>query len=141
MDVAARIGVRDRERDLLAERCQKKFQDFLEQFKDSPDKQEAFYLGQAKELINPERNTLFVDFSHLMDFDSDLSALILEEYYRVQRSLTHAVTNFVQDHVSNVPAEKEMYVAFENVPVKTNLRELKCAKIGSLITISGQVIR
>ena len=59
----------------------------------------------------------------------------------VRRPRNHADAYFVQGHVSNVPAEKEMYAAFENVPVKINLRELKCAMIGSLITISKQVIR
>ncbi|XP_075245928.1 DNA replication licensing factor MCM6-like [Convolutriloba macropyga] len=141
MDVAARISVRDRERDLLAERCQKKFQDFLQQFKNPAKPEEPMYLSQANDLLQPERNTLFVDFNNLLDFDPDLCTLIQEEYYRVQRALSHAVTNFVNDHVEHLPPKKELYAAFENVPAKMNLRELNSAKIGSLLCISGQVIR
>ncbi len=140
MDVASRIAIQDKEKDLVADRCQKKFQDFLESCKDV-DENTLVYLPQATELLNPERNTLFIDFNQLIDFDADLSCLIQEEYFRVQRALSYAVTNFVNDHVEHLPPKKELYAAFENVPAKMNLRELNSAKVGSLLCISGQVIR
>ena len=56
----------------------------------------------------------------------------------IRRPRNHADAYFVQGHVSNVPAEKEMYDAFENVPVKIGLRELKCAMIGSLVSRHNQ---
>ena len=46
-------------RDEVADLCQKKFQDFLEEWRDEGDNQPK-YLEPAKELVKPERNTLQV---------------------------------------------------------------------------------
>lgn len=42
---------------------------------------------------------------------------------------------------SDLTKEKECYVSFTDVPTRHKLRELTTSKIGTLIRISGQVVR
>ncbi|KAM6332538.1 DNA replication licensing factor MCM6 [Podargus strigoides] len=125
-------------RDEVAEKCQKLFQDFLEEFQNSDG--EVKYLRDAEELIRPERNTLIVSFADLEQFNQQLSTTIQEEFYRVYPYLCRAVKTFARDH-GNVPSNKDFYVAFQDLPTRHKIRELTSAKIGSLMRISGQVVR
>ncbi|XP_009565948.2 DNA replication licensing factor MCM6 [Cuculus canorus] len=125
-------------RDEVAEKCQKLFQDFLEEFQNSDG--EVKYLRDAEELIRPERNTLVVSFVDLEQFNQQLSTTIQEEFYRVYPYLCRAVKTFARDH-GNVPSNKDFYVAFQDLPTRHKIREMTSAKIGSLMRISGQVVR
>ncbi|PKK28759.1 minichromosome maintenance complex component 6, partial [Columba livia] len=125
-------------RDEVAEKCQKLFQDFLEEFQNSD--REVKYLRDAEELIRPERNTLIVSFADLEQFNQQLSTTIQEEFYRVYPYLCRAVKTFARDH-GNIPSNKDFYVAFQDLPTRHKIRELTSAKIGSLMRISGQVVR
>lgn len=60
--------------------------------------------------------------------------------FRVYPYLCQAVCNFVKD-VAELSKEKECYVSFVEVPTRQKLRELNASKFGTLIRISGQVIR
>uniref|UniRef100_A0A8C9LG53 DNA replication licensing factor MCM6 n=1 Tax=Pavo cristatus TaxID=9049 RepID=A0A8C9LG53_PAVCR len=77
MDLAVAVGgagaVQQHQqlRDEVAEKCQKLFQDFLEEFQNSDG--EVKYLRDAEELIRPERNTLTVSFVDLEQFNQQLS--------------------------------------------------------------------
>ena len=66
----------------MGERVQKLFQDFLERcrFVDEEPK----YLKEAKELIQPERNTLTVSFDDVQNVNHQLASTIIEEYYRYE---------------------------------------------------------
>ncbi|KAF2985058.1 hypothetical protein EK904_012657 [Melospiza melodia maxima] len=101
---------------------------------------EVKYLRDAEELIRPERNTLIVSFADLEQFNQQLSTTIQEEFYRVYPYLCRATKAFARDH-GNVPANKDFYVAFQDLPTRHKIRELTSAKIGSLLRISGQVVR
>jgi len=137
MDVAnATIGL-PRVRDELGERCQKLFQDFLEEFKLND---ELKYLIEAQELIRPERNTLSVSFADVETYKSELATIIQEEYYRVYPYLCRAVRNFARDR-GEVPSTKEFYASFIDLPTRHKIRELSTVKVGSLLRISGQVVR
>ncbi|XP_005049719.1 PREDICTED: DNA replication licensing factor MCM6 [Ficedula albicollis] len=125
-------------RDEVAEKCQKLFLDFLEEFQNSDG--EVKYLRDAEELIRPERNTLIVSFADLEQFNQQLSTTIQEEFYRVYPYLCRATKTFARDH-GNVPPNKDFYVAFQDLPTRHKIRELTSAKIGSLLRISGQVVR
>lgn len=125
-------------RDEVAEKCQKLFQDFLEEFV-GPDG-EIKYRSDAEELIRPERNTLVVSFLDLEQFNQQLSTTIQEEFYRVYPFLCRAVRAFARD-LGNVPQNKEFYVAFQDLPTRHKIRELTTPRIGSLLRISGQVVR
>ncbi|XP_042733846.1 DNA replication licensing factor MCM6 [Lagopus leucura] len=144
MDLAVAVGgagaaqQHQQLRDEVAEKCQKLFQDFLEEFQNSDG--EVKYLRDAEELIRPERNTLTVSFVDLEQFNQQLSTTVQEEFYRVYPYLCRAVRTFARDHGS-VPASKDFYVAFQDLPTRHKIRELTSAKIGSLMRISGQVVR
>lgn len=61
-------------------------------------------------------------------------------FVRVYPYLCQAVCNYVKD-VADLRKEKECYVSFVEVPIRQKLRELNASKLGTLIRISGQVIR
>nr|AGY14509.1 minichromosome maintenance deficient 6 [Scyliorhinus canicula] len=125
-------------KDELAEKCQKLFQDFLEEFLNSDG--EVKYLHDAEELIRPERNTLAVSFVDLDQYNQQLATTVQEEFYRVYPHLCRAVRNFARDH-GNIPPNKEFYVAIQDLPARHKIRELTAARIGTLLRISGQVVR
>ncbi|XP_068557942.1 DNA replication licensing factor MCM6 [Cebidichthys violaceus] len=140
MDVATATAEHAGEmvKDELAEKCQKLFQAFLEEFQTGDG--EVKYVREAEELIRPERNTLLVSFTDLEGFNQELATTIQEEYYRVYPFLCRAVRNFARDH-GNVPVNKEFYVALEELPTRHKIRELSSMRIGTLVRISGQVVR
>lgn len=92
------------------------------------------------ELSNPDRFTLEVNFEDVEKFNQYLSTAIIEEYYRIYPYLCQAVSNFVKDRTESKKT-KECYVSFTDVPTRHKVRELTTAKIGTLIRISGQVVR
>jgi len=59
---------------------------------------------------------------------------------RIYPFLCQAVSNFVKDRTEAKKA-KECYISFSDVPTRHRVRELTTAKIGTLIRISGQVVR
>lgn len=140
MDVATATAETAAElvKDELAEKCQKLFQAFLEEYQSVDG--EAKYVREAEELIRPERNTLLVSFTDLEGFNQELATTIQEEYYRVYPFLCRAVRNVARDH-GNVPLNKEFYVAIQDLPTRHKIRELSSLRIGSLVRISGQVVR
>ncbi|XP_011925245.1 PREDICTED: DNA replication licensing factor MCM6 isoform X3 [Cercocebus atys] len=125
-------------RDEVAEKCQKLFLDFLEEFQSSDG--EVKYLQLAEELIRPERNTLVVSFVDLEQFNQQLSTTIQEEFYRVYPYLCRALKTFVKDR-KEIPLAKDFYVAFQDLPTRHKIRELTSSRIGLLTRISGQVVR
>lgn len=137
MDVAAATVGIPKVKDELAERCQKLFQDFLEEFTVDGD---VKYLAEAQELIRPERNTLTVNFRDVETYKSELATTIQEDYYRVYPYLCRAVRNYARDR-GEVPLSKEFYVSFIDLVTRHKIRELSTLKIGTLLRISGQVVR
>ncbi|XP_029829586.2 DNA replication licensing factor MCM6 [Ixodes scapularis] len=125
-------------KDDIGDRCQKLFQDFLEECQNN--KNEPKYVDDAKNLVKPERNTLEVSFADIERFNQNLATVIQEEYYRVYPYLCRALRNFVKDR-AEVNVDKEYYVSLTDVATRHKVRELTTAKVGSLLKISGQVVR
>ncbi|XP_035775622.1 DNA replication licensing factor Mcm6 [Anopheles albimanus] len=137
MDVAdAHVG-QLRVRDDVGVRCQKLFLDFLEEFKEDG---EIKYMKTVEQLTMPDRSTLEVSFDDVEKYNQTLATAIIEEYYRIFPFLCAAVSQFVRDRTS-LKKEKECYVSFVDVPTRHKVRELTTSKIGTLIRISGQVVR
>uniref|UniRef100_A0A1B0FHJ7 DNA replication licensing factor MCM6 n=1 Tax=Glossina morsitans morsitans TaxID=37546 RepID=A0A1B0FHJ7_GLOMM len=150
MDVAdAQIG-QLRAKDEVGIRCQKLFQDFLEEFKEEG---EIKYIKPAADLELPDRCTLEVSFDDVEKYNQNLATTIIEEYYRyydvhmlqvyfnlIYPYLCQSVLNFIKDRVG-LKADKECYVSFTEVPTRHKVRDLITSKIGTLIRISGQVVR
>lgn len=101
---------------------------------------ELKYLEPAKELENQERSTIEISFEDVEKYNQNLATTIIEEYYRVYPYICQAVSNFIKDR-SNLKGNKECYVSFVDVATRHKVRELKTEKIGTLLRISGQVIR
>ncbi|XP_015116230.1 DNA replication licensing factor Mcm6 [Diachasma alloeum] len=133
-DVQAR---QNRVKDEIGSHCQRLFQSFLEEYREDD---EVKYLEPAKELVSPERSTLVVSFDDIERYNQALATTIIEEYYRIYPYLCQAVWNFVKD-AGDLKKEKECYVSLVDVPTRHKLRELTTSKIGTLIRISGQVVR
>lgn len=73
-------------------------------------------------------------------YNQNLATTIIEEYYRVYPFVCQAVSNYIKDRC-NLKTNKECYVSFVDVATRHKVRELKTDKVGTLLRISGQVIR
>ncbi|KAF0987920.1 hypothetical protein HZS_5481 [Henneguya salminicola] len=123
--------------DELGEKCEQIFYEFLKNYTEENIKK---YVKNAEKMKEAERNSLYVDFVDIEKFDPVLSATILSNYYRLIKYLNNAAKK-LSSEVANIPLNKDIYVGITNVPVRNKLRELTTAKIGTLMTISGQVVR
>ncbi|XP_047539707.1 DNA replication licensing factor Mcm6 [Vanessa atalanta] len=142
MDVADTYATQSQVKDEVGVRCQKLFQDFLEEFKED---NELKYEKQAKELLKPELSTLEVSFDDVEKYNQNLATTIIEEYYRIYPFLNQAILNYVlslaDSSMKKDLQDKECYISFVDVPTRHKVRELTTAKIGTLIRISGQIVR
>ncbi|KAH9643182.1 hypothetical protein HF086_010634 [Spodoptera exigua] len=142
MDVADTYATQSQVKDEVGVRCQKLFQDFLDEFKED---NEVKYEKAAKELLKPELSTLEVSFDDVEKYNQNLATTIIEEYYRIYPFLNQAILNYVlsiaDSGVKKDLQGKECYVSFVDVPTRHKVRELTTAKIGTLIRISGQIVR
>lgn len=143
MDVADPQAGQIRVKDDVGVRCQKLFQDFLEEYKEDG---EIKYLSPTLELQHQERNTIEVSFEDVERYNQNLATTVIEEYYRIYPFLCQAVSNFLKDRseskqIASEIANKECYISFVDVPTRHKVRELKTEKIGTLVRISGQVVR
>lgn len=101
---------------------------------------ELKYLHPVSELVSPDHSTLEVNFDDVEKYNQNLATTIIEEYYRIYPFLCQAVSNYAKDRME-LKKEKECYVSFTDVPTRQKVRELTTSKIGTLIRISGQVVR
>ncbi|XP_026322969.1 DNA replication licensing factor Mcm6 [Hyposmocoma kahamanoa] len=142
MDVADTYATQSQVKDEVGVRCQKLFQDFLEEFK---EENEIKYEKSSRELLKPELSTLEVSFDDVEKYNQNLATTIIEEYYRIYPFLNLAILNYVRSladsGLKKDLQDKECYVSFVDVPTRHKVRELTTAKIGTLIRISGQIVR
>lgn len=92
-----------------------------------------------------ESNTLFIDFTHVMHFNDLLQSAISDEYFRFELYLKNACKRFVMEQKPTFIADdnpnKDINVAFYNLPVCKRLRELTTSEIGKLVSVTGVVTR
>ncbi|XP_063369189.1 DNA replication licensing factor Mcm6 [Cydia amplana] len=142
MDVADTYATQSQVKDEVGVRCQKLFQDFLEEFKED---NEIKYEKHAKELLKPELSTLEVSFDDVEKYNQNLATTLIEEYYRIYPFINQAILNYVLSLADAGMKKdlqgKECYISFVDVPTRHKVRELTTTKIGTLIRISGQIVR
>ena len=80
--------------DPVGSRCQKLFQDFLEDYREGL---ELKYLKPSVELVKPERNTLLVSMKDVEQFNTNLAQSVHDDYYRLYPFLCAALKNFIKD--------------------------------------------
>jgi DNA replication licensing factor MCM6 len=158
------------------------FEKFLEEFTEEVDPanmtqeqsvyherfQGKSYLIQLELMKQTERNTIYIDYKHLMTRDNGILATALsEQYYRFLPFLKSALrkvmkrhfpsllrTSFVGNNVTDElefdpnstasganPTEKIFQLSFYNLPLIQKIRDIRADQVGSLLAISGTVTR
>ncbi|XP_058101042.1 DNA replication licensing factor MCM6 [Magnolia sinica] len=131
--------------DEKAVRVENIFLEFLKSFKADPNSVEAFYESEIEAMKSKESTTMFIDFSHVMRFNDLLQKAISEEYLRFEPYLRNACKRFVMEQrptfIADDNPNKDINVAFYNIPLLKRLRELTTAEIGKLVSVTGVVTR
>jgi DNA replication licensing factor MCM6 len=115
--------------DATAEAVKTRFLQFLCGYGQDQDQDEAMegvaprinYSQQAEVMRNTETSSLFVDFSHVLEFDPDLAQALQAQYYRWEPYLRRSVFEFIRmedaAYTVNEDANKtqrEFFVNFYN---------------------------
>uniref|UniRef100_A0A915BKC8 DNA replication licensing factor MCM6 n=2 Tax=Parascaris univalens TaxID=6257 RepID=A0A915BKC8_PARUN len=143
VDMSSSVNV-PRVEDIEGLRVQNEFIAFIDEYKN--EKEERRYKEAINELRNSERNTIRIDFAELFSYSSTLASAVELQFYRLYPYICRAVKSAALD-VCNDEAEKqrllrkEIHVSFNNLGHKLRVRELTTDKVGSLVCISGQVVR
>jgi DNA replication licensing factor MCM6 len=104
------------------------------------------YMTQILTMIQNNKSTVYVDYTHILDTDNELAEAIELEYYRFEPFLRAAIQDIVtltsQHYVYDVDkGQREFFVAFYNMPNLCTIRQVKTDCIGKLVAISGTVTR
>lgn len=142
--------------DVVGEQAKNLFKRFLESFSSrsandneissTSDQQNlADYMEQMNGMKQNDLTTMYVNFDHVHQFDADLGRTIWEQYYRVEPYLCSAVSSLMKehhhDHAVYKSGDRAFFVSIFNLPHLEGIRELKCGRIGTLLTIQGTVTR
>ncbi|KAK1693772.1 hypothetical protein QYE76_010469 [Lolium multiflorum] len=136
--------------DEKAARVENIFLEFLKRFKETEDAAEPFYDVEMEAMRSRESTTMYVDFAHVMRFNDVLQKAISEEYLRFEPYLRNACKRFVMEQragenrapiISDDSPNKDINIAFYNIPMLKRLRELGTAEIGKLTSVMGVVTR
>ncbi|KAK8699828.1 hypothetical protein V6N13_018242 [Hibiscus sabdariffa] len=133
--------------DEKAIRVENIFLDFLKSFRLDPRVGESYYEVEIQAMEANGSSTMFIDFSHVMLYNDILQKAVADEYLRFEPYLKNACKRFVMEQNPTVIAEaddnpnKDINVAFFNIPFTKRLRELTTAEIGKLVSVTGVVTR
>ena len=103
-----------------------------------------YYVKQAERIKVQEKQTLFIDFSHLLSYDfgdDKLMNLLINQFHRYEVYLRKAVTQFMNDLGHIYAKERYFQVGFFNLPTVNKIRDLKVMALGRLMSIHGTVTR
>ncbi|KAH7569745.1 hypothetical protein JRO89_XS06G0259700 [Xanthoceras sorbifolium] len=128
--------------DEKAVRVENIFLEFLKSFKLDGD---TYYEAEIEAMRANESTTMFIDFAHVMRYNDVLQKAIANEYLRFEPYLKNACKRFVMEQkptfISDDNPNKDINVAFFNIPFLKRLRELTTAEIGKLVSVTGVVTR
>nr|GMC99814.1 DNA replication licensing factor MCM6 [Ipomoea batatas] len=121
------------------------FLEFLKSFRLDVNSREPYYESEIEAMRPNESNTMFIDFSHVMRFNDILQRAISDEFLRFELYLKSACKRFVMEQkptfITDDNPNKDINVAFYNLPLIKRLRELTTAEIGKLVAVTGVVTR
>ncbi|KDD74713.1 MCM2/3/5 mini chromosome maintenance complex protein, partial [Helicosporidium sp. ATCC 50920] len=105
-----------------------------------------YYVDQLQTLRDRELTTLYINFSHVREYDMLLAQNIEEAYYVLEPFLRQAVYLLVRERLGAYADKddgtpREFWVSFNNLEHNDRLRELRSAKIGKLSQFVGTVTR
>ncbi|KAG6402110.1 hypothetical protein SASPL_138982 [Salvia splendens] len=131
--------------DEKAVHVEKVFFDFLKTFRDPGGGGEAYYEAEVEAMRTNDSNTMYIDFSHVMRFNDVLQRAVSDEFLRFEPYLKSACKRFIMElcpaFIADDNPNKDINVAFYNLPLVKKLRELATAEIGKLVAVSGVVTR
>ncbi|KAL3523218.1 hypothetical protein ACH5RR_016052 [Cinchona calisaya] len=131
--------------DEKAVRVENIFLEFLKSFRDEGNAREPFYEAEIEAMRPNESNTMFIDFSHVMRFNDVLQKAISDEFLRFEPYLKNACKRFVMElkptFIADDNPNKDINVAFYNLPLIKRLRELTTSEVGKLVSVTGVVTR
>lgn len=131
--------------DEKAVRVENIFLEFLKSFRVDANSREPFYESEIEAMRPNESNTMFIDFSHVMRFNDILQKAISDEFLRFESYLKNACKRFVMElkptFITDDNPNKDINVAFYNLPLINRLRELTTSEIGKLVSVTGVVTR
>lgn len=143
-----------RRQDQVGEQAKGLFKIFLDRFTSrdendvnstSEQQLEGDYVQQAVLMKQNDLTTMYIDYAHLEQYDGDLASIIQTEYCRLEPFLCSAISTFMKErhpeHAENKAGDKAFFVAIMNMPQMEGIRDLKCSRIGQLMSIQGTVTR
>ncbi|GMH34372.1 hypothetical protein BSKO_02206 [Bryopsis sp. KO-2023] len=105
---------------------------------------EAHYVEGVQSMHSDDQKTLYVDFSHLVDFDPEFADQVKDDYVHLEPFLNQAIEQLVQDvtGLANANGNQGGYlVALFGLQMSERLRDLKAETIGRLVAFTGTVTR
>jgi DNA replication licensing factor MCM6 len=93
---------------------------------------------------NDEKIGLYVDFAHLSSFnfkESEFVEKIVNEYHRYEPFLRRAAGQFIAELGHQFAKERFIQIGLYNLATINNIRDLKTANLGRLMSIHGTVTR
>ncbi|GFP84175.1 DNA replication licensing factor mcm6 [Phtheirospermum japonicum] len=124
------------------------FLEFLKNFREADDGRggyDPYYEAEVEAMRPNDSNTMFIDFSHVMRFNDVIQKAISEEFIRMEPYLRSACKRYIMElkptFIADDNPNKDINVAFYNLPMVRKLRELTTAEIGKLVSVSGVVTR
>jgi DNA replication licensing factor MCM6 len=141
MEIQPTVNVIEDEEGISTQRL---FLDFIKNYRD--EKNQAIYWTEVLELLNPDRNTLRIRFDHISEHSAALRAAVEIKFYKILPFLCEAVRSAVVERCEDEALKgrlyrKEFYVGIVDFHTKQRVRDLTGDKVGSLLRISGQVVR
>lgn len=131
--------------DEKAVHVEKVFFDFLKSFRAAEGGGEAYYDAEVEAMRANDSDTMYIDFAHVMRFNDVLQRAISDEFLRFEPYLKSACKRFIMElrptFIADDNPNKDINVAFYNLPLVKKLRELTTAEIGKLVAVSGVVTR
>lgn len=134
--------------DEKAERVENIFLEFLKTFRSAEDGRggrDPYYEAEVEEMRPNESSTMFINFEHVMAFNDVLQKAIASEFIRFEPYLRNACKRYIMElkptFIADDNPNKDINVAFYNLPLVKRLRELTTAEIGKLLSVSGVVTR
>jgi DNA replication licensing factor MCM6 len=106
-----------------------------------------YYVITAEKLKQEEKVTMFIDFSHLLNYRFDETngfsfvTSLVKEYHRFEIYLRKALSQFMNDLGHTYAKDRFLQLGYYNMPAIQKIRDLKVHSLGRLMSIHGTVTR
>jgi len=120
------------------------YEAYADQMNAEENQQIHYYRLQVQHLRNDEMKTMLVDWEHLTSFNWDDPLFLdrlLQEYGRFEPYLKKALTMFLADQDMLITATSWYQIGIYNLPSINQIRDLKTAQLGRIMSIQGTVTR